>query len=287
MNFETMEQQLDEAGVDVLVKSIQIPPRPSLLEDIQLEMKKDDPDPARIAQLASRDVAISGAVLRVVNSAFFGLNRRAETLGQAVALLGLRQVSTLITGMVARQAINGDGPTLTRFWDVSTKRAHAMQFLARKLRGVEPDVAQTFGLFCDLGIPLLMTRFPDYMKTLADANNEDTRSFTEVEHAKHNTDHALIGALMARSWGLSQTVAMAIRMHHDYSIFNNVGVPGIVQRLVAMGVLSERIIQSYAGQNRSAEWEKGGAGALELLDLTSEDLDEHMDDLHEAFSNGV
>jgi HD-like signal output (HDOD) protein len=287
MSFEVIEKQLDEAAVDTLVKSISIPPRPSLLEDIQQEMKKDDPDMRRIASIAGRDVALSAAVMRVVNSPFFGLSRRAETMDQAVAMLGLRQMGALITGMVAREAIKGDGPSLTRFWDVSTKRSFAMQHLARKLRGVEPDIAQTFGLFCDLGIPLLSQRFPDYMQTLAVANLDETRSFTAVEQEKHKTDHALIGALMARTWGLSQTVALAIRVHHDYSVFNDVGVPTPVRRLVAMGVLAERIIQRYAGLNRSAEWEKGGTGAMELLDIIESDLDELSDSIHDAFNAGV
>lgn len=287
LNFETIEKNLDEAAVDSLVKSINIPPRPSLLEDIQAEMENDDCDIRRIASLASKDVAISAAVLRVVNAPFYGLSRRAETLEQAINMLGLRQIGVLITGMVAREAIKGDGPALTRFWDVSSKRAQAMLHLSRKLRGVEPDAAQTYGLFCDVGIPLLMQRFPAYLSTLQQANQEAERGFTEVEHAAHGTDHALIGALMARTWGLSQTVALAIRMHHDYRVLNDVGAPMPVRRLVALGLVSERVIQQYSGQNFSLEWDKGGAAATELLDLSPEDLDELSDDIHELFNQGA
>jgi hypothetical protein len=58
-------------------------------------------------------------------------------------------------------------------------------------------------LFFDVDIPLLMYRFPDYGQTLNICNNEAQRTFTEVEQSLHHTDHALIGGIVARSWGLS------------------------------------------------------------------------------------
>lgn len=58
-------------------------------------------------------------------------------------------------------------------------------------------------------------RFPDYRSTLRVANQSAATSFTEVEQAAHDTDHALIGALMARRWGLPKVVSDAIRLHHD------------------------------------------------------------------------
>jgi HD-like signal output (HDOD) protein len=287
MSYEVAVKQLDEAGIDNLVKSINIPPRPSLLQDLQVEMKKDDPSLKTIAAIVGRDVALSAAVLRVVNSPFFGLSRRAESMDQAVNMLGLRQVGTLVTGLVARQAIKGDGPALTRFWDVSTKRAFCVSQMARRQRTCEPDLAQTFGLFCDLGIPLLMQRFPDYADTLHMANEAEHQSFVQVEQARHGTDHALFGALMARSWGLSQSVALAIRMHHDYTIFQRPETPAVVRTLVAQGLVAEVVIQRYAGLNRSVEWLKGGEAALAELDLDARALEDLCDDFHDAFDAGV
>jgi hypothetical protein len=71
-----------------------------------------------------------------------------------------------------RHVLRGNVLQLNRFWDVSSKRTFAMARLARGLGGVNIDVAQSFGLFCDVGIPLLMYRFPDYGQTLNICNNE-------------------------------------------------------------------------------------------------------------------
>ena len=272
--------------VDALVSGIAIPPRPTLLTELQAEMAGDDPDFDRIARLVSGDVALTAAVLHTVNSPFYALSRKATTMAEAIALLGLRQIGALVTGFALRRAVHGDGANLTRFWDVTTKRSFALARLARGLRGVDTDVAQTFGLFCDVGIALLMQRFPDYGATLGAANHSETLAFTAVEQAAHQTDHALVGALMARAWGLPKVVAEAIRAHHDYAIFLDPRTPEVVTRLVAMGLVAELAIQRFAGMNESREWLKGGDAAVGALMLGDADLEEWIEQLTGDFAAG-
>jgi HD-like signal output (HDOD) protein len=280
--------ELDPARIDALVKGISIPPRPSLLNQLQQELAADDPDNVRIVKIVGQDVALTAAVLRTVNSPFYALSRQVESLGQAMMFLGMRQISSLVLGLVLRKSLGERGPNLTRFWDVSTKRSYAMLRLARLIGGIEPDQAQTFGLFCDIGIPLLMQRFPnDYVETLKLANADPTRGFCEVERARHHTDHALVGALMGRTWCLSQTQCLAIRMHHDYRALGDPGMPDNVARLIATSLLAERAIQLHAGMNASAEWDKGGEAALTVLMMSDADVDDCMEELLAGFAAGV
>jgi HD-like signal output (HDOD) protein len=276
-----------EDEVDALIRSIVIPPRPALLAEVQEEIDADDPDVGRIAQLIGRDVALTAGVLRSVNSPFFALSRKAGSLAEAIALLGLRRIGTLVTGFALRKAMQGDGAQLTRFWDVSGKRSYALARLASGLRGVAPDTAQSFGLFCDVGIALLMQRFADYGATLKAANQAETQSFTEIEQAAHKTDHTCVGALVARAWGLPRQVAEAIRLHHDYVIFHDPAVDEGVQRMVAMGLVAELAIQRFAGMNQSLEWAKGGEQAIGLLMLTETEIQDWIDTLLDGFAAGV
>ncbi len=273
--------------VESLIKSIAIPPRPELLTQVQTELARPDPDPARISAWIAKDVAMTAGVLRIVNSPFYALSRPASTLEQALSLLGLRQIGTLVTGFALRQAVKGEPVGLTRFWDVSAKRSYAMLRLARGLRGVDVDAAQSFGLFCDVGIPLLMQRFVDYPVTLKAANQDPVRSFTEVEQASHDADHAMIGALMARSWGLPKLVCDAIRRHHDYSVLRDLAVAPELGRLIAMGLVAELAIQRFARLNASMEWDKGGEDAASLLILSSVGLEDWISDLIDGFALGV
>ncbi len=286
LSVQDVELQLSGPQSDALVKSIGIPPRPAVLLEIEREIAKDDPDLRNVARLVAGDVALTAAMLRTVNSPAFGLKRHCETFAQALALLGIKPLSALITNLMLRRVLPTDGLQLTRFWDVSGKRSYALAKLSRHMGEVAPDLGQSFGLFCDVGIPLMMQRFPDYAKTLKACNDEPERSFTAIEHEHHLADHALIGGMMARSWGVSKSVCLAIRLHHDYSISQNPDMPHDVCQMVAMGLLAELAIQRFAGMNHSSEWDKGSDLAMGSLMLTDQDLEDWVDRLLEDFSAG-
>ena len=270
--------------IDGLVRSIAIPPRPALLVKLQEEVGRDEPDSRRIAAIVGKDVALTAAVLRSVNSPFFGLSRRAETVDQAVSLLGLRQIGALVTGLVLRQVLRQPGVDLSAFWTVSQRRAFALTQLASGLRGVASELAHSFGLFCDVGVPLLMPRFADYVSVLDDAARATDRPCTAIEQATYKTDHALVGSLMARTWGLSPLVSQAIRHHHEPAALVHPETPDTVSRLVAMNLLAERALQHHAGTGGNAEWAKGGAAASDALGLAADEVDGWTLRLSEGFS---
>jgi HD-like signal output (HDOD) protein len=272
-----------EDPVDTLIKSIRIPPRPSLLADLQRELASTDPSPETIGRIVASDVGMSGALLKLANSSIYGGRRKAKSIEQAILFLGINQVAALMTGLLARQAIPANSAALASFWDVSTRRAQAMVYLSRRLRIGEPDVAHTFGLFCDTGLPLLMDRFADYDATFAAASLEAERPFTALEEERHSTSHASIGCLLARNWGLSGDVAWAILHHHDYAVLEDANTAGAVRSLAALSLLAESAICKYQGHAESLEWSKGGARACAYLGLSQEETAELLDELHEAF----
>jgi HD-like signal output (HDOD) protein len=269
--------------VDALIKSIRIPPRPSLLADLQCELALEDPSPAAIGRIIASDVGMSGALLKLANSSFYGGKRKAKSIDQAIIFLGINQVAALMTGLLARQAIGADNGALASFWDISTRRAQAMVFLARRLRIGEPDVAHTFGLFCDTGVPLLMDRFPDYAATFAEAANDPCRPLTALEDERHSTNHAAIGCLLARNWGLSTEVSWAILHHQDYSVLEDGATDDAIRSLVALSLLAESAIAQYQGLGASLEWDKGGARACAYLGLSAEETTDLLDELHDSF----
>ena len=278
-----------EPEVDALLRGICIPPRPDTLVAFQQEMAGDDPDFSRLARLVSGDIALTAALLKVANSPLYALKRKCETVDQCMRMLGLRQTGTLLTGILLRRVLRADGPSMTRFWDVSGKRAHAMATLARDIRdvGIDPDIAQTYGLFCDVGIPLLMQRFEDYKKTLEICNDDPVQPFHDIEQNRHNTDHMLIGGIMARTWGIPTLAWQAIRCHHDYTIFHDPDVPESISRLVAMGLIAELAIQRFARLNRSSEWDKGGEFVAGTLLLSDQDVEDLIDQLTNQFALGT
>ena len=286
MNGDEVLAELDSEALAALVKDIGIPPRPSLLADMQAEVQRDEPRMRVMADIAGADVAMSAALLKAANSPLLGLRKRAETVQEALMLLGYTQCHTLLTEITLRALFPADSAVLTRYWDVSTKRAHAMTFLSRQQRISTPALAHTFGLFVDIGLPILMKRYgkgtPSYLDTLALAN-QSPAAFTAIERQHHPTDHAVVGALLARDWGVSQTALLATRLHHEYAAWR-AHVPGSVLELMALCLVSEHIIQRHQGLNRHVEWEKGGAQAMDVLGIDTLALDTWTDEVHDLFN---
>lgn len=271
-------------SVDALIKTIRIPPRPSLLADVQAELALDDPDPKRLAKVIAHDVAMSASLLKLANSPFFGLRLKAKSVDHAVTLLGLKQCGVLLTGIIARQTVQVEKVSLVKFWDFSAKRAQAMSQFARRLKVCPVDIAHTFGLFCDIGVPLLLERFPDYSQTLDIANQCLSDKFTAVEQERHATSHTAIGSLLSRTWGLQEEITTAILLHHDYAVLDDSGTDERVRSLIALSLLAEYGILRYHGEEYSCEWEKGGQLASHFLGLSSDEIEDLFEELHELLN---
>ena len=273
-----------EQGPTTTLDGMVFPPCPAVLTELQKEIARDEPDLRRVSQLVQADVALSAGVLLNANSAAWGLSRKICSIEQALAVLGLKQITLLVTGTLLRQIDRFKGMNLARFWDVSTKRSVGLRHLARGLKLVDPDMAQAFGLFCDVGIPLLMQRFPGYMDTLKLANSSESESFTEIESRHHHADHAQIGSIMARTWGLPKELAQVIRQHHDYAMLERSETPCLVADLIAMNLVTELAIQRFNGMNAHQEWHKGGALATKVLMLSDDQVRDWIAQLCDGFA---
>lgn len=287
ITVQNAERQMSATAVGGLVNDIPIPPRPVVIQKMQEEMAKADPDMRRIAQIIGQDVGLTLAVLKMVNSPLYGLSRRAESIDQAVGFIGLKQLGILAAALAMRSLLKGDNASLNRFYVTSARRAQAMTRMAKLTGLVDVALAQTFGLFCDVGIPMLMHRFPDYVATLKTAQEDNAQSFTAVEQQAHHTDHSLIGALMVKSWGLNANVALAIRLHHDYEIFLDPKVPAEVVRLIALNLVAEAAIQRYAQNHLDAEWGKGGDYVASTLAMDGAEVEEWIEQLLDHFATGL
>ncbi len=258
------------------IRQIGIPPRPVILEKIAAEMRQEDPDLITLARIISADVSISGSLLKVVNSPYFGYRNKARTVQDALTMLGLSNTASTIATIVLRNVLP-PMPALERFWDASARVAQISGWLVQEIGrkdSVRTEDAYTFSLFRDCGIPIMMRKFPQYIETLAIANADTERAFTEVEESRHPTSHAVVGCLLGQSWWLPENTCQAIRHHHDFvSIRAGAGaLQPAVRRLIALSQVAERIDQEMTGQNRSCEWEKMGEACLDLLELKIDDM---------------
>lgn len=169
MRVADIDREIETARTEGPLKDIVIQPCPALLSDLRVEVNREDPEPATIARIASRDVAMAAALIKVANSPIYARSRPAATVAEAVALLGISQTVSILTGFLLRDTIQVKSPLLEHFWETSTRRAYAMGYIARQMYGVNADIAHTCGLFCNVGIPVMLQGIKGYEATLSHA----------------------------------------------------------------------------------------------------------------------
>ena len=260
-----------------------IPPRPALLMALQHEIKKKYPDTKKFADLIRRDVAMMGTLLQIANSAYFNPGRRISTIEGAIVLLGLNQCYAVMSGLLLRKSLNFGNKMMARFWDGSEKRAIGVSILAKRTRILSSDIAYSFGLFCDAGIPLLKNAFPTYLETLIKANLTAANDFLQVENDRHGINHAVVGALLAEHWSLEPEVSAAIRVHHSHQVLFDKTYSPVVRTLIALNYVVEKAIQEYRGQSGSLEWIAAGLHASKALRISHREVDHLCESLISKF----
>ena len=272
-----------EQPLEKLLQGVDIPPCPEILINIDQELAKDAPNQREIARLISQDVALSGHVMQIANSPAFSTGHQIGSIMQAINILGSRQLFNLVVAQLLKIALAGKPEVpMDRFWESSAQTARLASELARRLRCVRPDVAYTFGLFHDCGIPLLMKRFPQVREVLAEANACEERSFTAVEEAHLGTNHAVVGYFLAKRWRLPADVTEAILHHHDYAVLGDPDrASATVRALIAVSVLAEHIIRLHAGLEGDQEWGKAVEPACALFGLSLGAVDDLIEDMRD------
>ena len=276
-----MSQELSAEYIQKVLQGISVPPQPQIMVDLQMEQVMPSPDLRAIAKLIGQDPGLSGALLKLVNSPFFGLTNRIASIQQAVNLLGCNTVINLINAQSIRGELTDEAiVTLNRFWDTAQDVAMTCLTLAKRLGYHSPDEAYTLGLFHNCGIPLMLKRFPAYMTVLEEAyaNATDERRVVDTENQLLNTNHAVVGYFTAKSWNLPLHLCEAIASHHNaLAIFTeDASRDAQLKTLLAILKMAEHICASHrvlGNQAQDHEWQSIEQLVLEYVGLSDYDFE--------------
>lgn len=254
-----------------------IPSRPAVLDRVHAEMGKDEPDLNLLARIIGADVALSGGLISIANSPYFGFHGRVRSVNEALMVLGLDIACRAIAGLILRKLFPAS-LILERFWDASSGIARLSGWLAQCPEiaiKIPANDAYTFALFRDSGIAVLINRFPFYHEVLKQANEEKILNFTQVEEIQCPTNHAVIGGLLAQSWWLPEEMSTAIRLHHEFSILEKTDstvLPPATRGLIAIAQFAEHIFQHHTGLSATQEWFKSNEVCMRLLGISEDQM---------------
>lgn len=182
--------------------------RPIAMQVLQLA---DDPDAdaRKVAACIEQDPILVAQVLRLANSAAFGMARQVKTTQIAVAILGFSTIRSMAI-LVASGLRNLKNPAPDGFWEHSAATAAACSVISRQF-GVSPGDGFAIGLIHDIGIPMLNTVDP---VTYAAIGGGDDAAACEREAEEFGLSHAHAAAMVLSNWSFPESLVDAISGHH-------------------------------------------------------------------------
>jgi putative nucleotidyltransferase with HDIG domain len=211
---------LRDAKLAQLVAGIgSLPSLPASYAAINDELAREDASLQRVAEIISQDLGMSAKVLQLVNSAFFGLARRVETIEQAVTLLGTDIIRSLV---LSKTAFSQFRPVSKRFsaerlWSHSLAVGATAAAIARAERADRHAVGETLqaGILHDLGQLILATHAPDAFDAALETSVARGVALHEAELETLGATHAQVGAYLLGLWGLPDSTVEAVAFHHQ------------------------------------------------------------------------
>jgi len=211
---------LSDDSIKKIVSQIEsLPSLPTIYTEIMAEMQSDDPSIKNVGAIIGRDVSMTAKILQVVNSVFFGLPQKISNPQQAVMLLGLDAIKSLVLSV---KIFSEFSQKKYSWFDIDaifnhsiTVSTHAKIIVKREqMHSDLINYSLMAGLLHDLGKLILATNFKDtYQQVLTESRNSD-QPVWELEYAAFGTSHAEIGAYLMGLWNLENPIIEAIAFHH-------------------------------------------------------------------------
>ncbi|MFP4451771.1 MAG: HDOD domain-containing protein [Desulfobacterales bacterium] len=171
-----------------------------------------------IAGIVSKDTTLSAKVLQLVNSSFYSLRQKVDTLTWALALIGTNQLMTIVSGVSAVSLFKNIPSrmiNMASFWEHSIACGTAARLLASYFpHKTEAERFFVAGLLHDIGRLILVQNMPDnYHDIFQRASQEEIFLFT-AEEESFGADHSYVGSQLALHWNLPERLGNMIRYHH-------------------------------------------------------------------------
>ena len=273
---------VDQSVLDDIGRGFSVPAQPKLLLELLKIMAEPDPDINAISDAISKDIAVSAAILKTINSPLYGLSRTVTDIKMSVNYIGIFGVVMLVTGSLLKKSFDPKSCSieLEPFWQLTSDIANIAMLLGQRyLPQIANDKFFSLGLFHACGVPVMAMKYNDYQQFLDQSLTTPEFALTELEEKHYQVNHSTIGYYVASSWRLPKDVCQIILQHHDRSFLNTLNGTED-QDLFAVLKLSEQLTSIKYTDCDNSDWPFVKHQVQSLLDID----DETLDNLLEEFS---
>jgi len=196
---------------ELLAQKDKLPNVPEVVKELIQVLSDDKADLDLIATKVARDPTLSVKILRMVNSSYYGLPRKVNSIDEAIVRIGFERLKILVISSGLSGSVTGEveGLDVKRFWNESFETGEICKIIAKKTKIVEPDVAFTAGIISNIGRLLLHLTTPNRAKAVQTMVDEGAnRNQAELDRFQFTSPEA--GAALLEEWKLPTELCVAV-----------------------------------------------------------------------------
>ncbi|MBU0673365.1 MAG: HDOD domain-containing protein [Proteobacteria bacterium] len=167
------------------------------------------------------DPVLVSRLLKLVNSPYFGLVNRVDSIAKAVVFIGMKNLRNLVAVEALRDVFKegdpAEGFSRKNLWMHSATVAILAEMIATRIFGISGEDCFLAGIIHDIGLVAEDQVAGEQLRAACRLFNAQERSIVEFERESIGTDHCRVGSILARQWNLPEDIQKAIRFHHDRS----------------------------------------------------------------------
>lgn len=198
-----------------------LPSFPAVAQQVMERIRDPNVSSAAVAELVSKDPGLSAGVLKTVNSAAFSPVEHIDSMSQAVAMLGLSPLESMVLSISVGKllpATTSPHYSPREFWLASARRAAVARAIAAALHPATTSLSYTAALLQDMAIPFLAEKQGEEYGAILDAWSDGQGDLVELERDAFEWDHAEVATWICRDWNLPESLCAAIGGHHGAMI---------------------------------------------------------------------
>lgn len=180
---------------------------------------------SQLHKIVSHDPALVTRILKVVNSAFYGLPGQIGSIERAIVLLGLNAVKNIAVAASLGQLFRGsalcDGFAAKDLWTHCVAVGVTARELAKRLKSSLADEAFLAGMIHDVGLLVALQLWPEKLRNVCDTAKAGRQDFCSVERAIYGVDHQQLGKGLAELWKFPRSCQLVAGFHHTPQVLGD------------------------------------------------------------------
>lgn len=171
-----------------------------------------------VGDTLSKDQGLTTRILSLANSAYYGLQAEVQSVPRAAAVLGMAEIRNIVlalgvNGLTSKYSMPPEFE-LSEYWKHQFMVAMVAKEISRMTEVGKPDNMFTVGMLHDIGKLITAMRRPDEWQAISDLAEEKEITDSEAEDEYWGLDHAVVGALVLKSWDLPADLVEPVNWHH-------------------------------------------------------------------------